>query len=188
MLLDSYSCEIRQLHGKEALACYKFLLHHAQRRPTISLPSAANMTNQNPECAICLDRLRDCVLAPCHHLILCSACAHLLYSRHDFCPVCRQQIQDVIRVYHSWFFFFISSKSHCCVCDNRNSQYLFLFDFVKKSTFFIGLSFYASGHHWKISIPFRFSGLLSCALFHRELPRLHPFVNIRWFICIFEYL
>ncbi|PAA90648.1 hypothetical protein BOX15_Mlig004889g1 [Macrostomum lignano] len=59
------------------------------------------LQQQQSECAICLDRARDCLLSPCHHLALCCTCAQLLHSRRDFCPVCRQPIQDVIKVYHT---------------------------------------------------------------------------------------
>ena len=53
------------------------------------------------ECAICMDRTRDSLLCPCHHMITCGECAKSLQNRNDFCPVCRKQITSVIRVYHS---------------------------------------------------------------------------------------
>lgn len=53
------------------------------------------------DCAVCMDAPRDCVMAPCHHLCTCCRCARLLRGRKDACPICRQPIQDFIRVYMS---------------------------------------------------------------------------------------
>ncbi|XP_043191083.1 5-formyl-3-hydroxy-2-methylpyridine 4-carboxylate 5-dehydrogenase-like [Amphibalanus amphitrite] len=53
------------------------------------------------DCAVCMDAPRDCVMAPCHHLCTCCRCARLLRGRRDACPICRQPIQDFIRVYMS---------------------------------------------------------------------------------------
>ena len=53
------------------------------------------------DCAICMDRQRDCLLCPCHHLVTCNDCAQSLISRRDGCPICRKDITEIIHVYHS---------------------------------------------------------------------------------------
>ena len=55
----------------------------------------------NQDCAICMDRPRDCLLCPCHHLVTCHDCAKSLMNRRDFCPICRKEITETIRVYTS---------------------------------------------------------------------------------------
>jgi len=48
-----------------------------------------------------MDRQRDSLLCPCHHLVTCNDCAKSLISRQDGCPICRKDITEVIHVYHS---------------------------------------------------------------------------------------
>lgn len=57
--------------------------------------------NSEKECVICMDSLRDCVLHPCHHLCVCINCGKLLLKRSDSCPICRRNITNAFRVYHS---------------------------------------------------------------------------------------
>ena len=52
------------------------------------------------ECVVCMDSSRDSLLVPCHYdLCVCSTCADTLKADQGLCPVCRQNITDVIRVY-----------------------------------------------------------------------------------------
>ena len=60
-----------------------------------------SMTENDRDCAICMDRIRDCVLNPCHHMVTCSECAKSLLNRRDGCPICRKEIGEIIKVYHS---------------------------------------------------------------------------------------
>ncbi|XP_033115849.1 probable 3-hydroxybutyryl-CoA dehydrogenase [Anneissia japonica] len=60
----------------------------------------ASPTNDR-DCAICMDRLRNCLLCPCHHMVTCNECAKMLFNRKDYCPVCRKSILEIIRVYTS---------------------------------------------------------------------------------------
>lgn len=39
-------------------------------------------------CLVCYNSLREVVLMPCHHLILCRECAKVVRA----CPLCRQPI------------------------------------------------------------------------------------------------
>ena len=53
------------------------------------------------ECIICMDCERDCLLAPCHHLVTCQACGDLLITRGDSCPICRKNIKQIIKFFRS---------------------------------------------------------------------------------------
>lgn len=47
-------------------------------------------------CVICLDEFRTHVIVPCGHRCVCEACAQMVT---DTCPICRQQVTTVMRVY-----------------------------------------------------------------------------------------
>jgi hypothetical protein len=54
-------------------------------------------------CVICLKNRRNAAFVPCGHLVCCCNCA----KRDELkdgpsCPMCRQDIQYVLRVYESW--------------------------------------------------------------------------------------
>ena len=58
------------------------------------------MTNEN-DCAICMDSIRNSVLRPCNHMVTCYGCSLVLHNRNDNCPVCREKITDVIKIFMS---------------------------------------------------------------------------------------
>lgn len=45
------------------------------------------------ECIVCLDNVRDVILQPCKHLVLCHDCAVKCVRRQKKCPVCKQDIE-----------------------------------------------------------------------------------------------
>jgi len=54
------------------------------------------------ECAVCLENVPDCVLYTCGHMCMCYACAiDVVRSRGALCPICRQPIRDVIKIFRS---------------------------------------------------------------------------------------
>lgn len=57
--------------------------------------------NNDNDCAICMDMVRNSVLRPCNHMITCFECSNLLYKRSDSCPICREKIEDVIKIFMS---------------------------------------------------------------------------------------
>lgn len=57
--------------------------------------------SQDNDCAICMDITRNSVLRPCNHMITCYKCSMLLLNRQDNCPVCREKIEDVIKIFMS---------------------------------------------------------------------------------------
>ena len=62
---------------------------------------SVSLSDSDRDCAICMDRSRDSLLCPCHHMITCMECAKSLHNRHDGCPICRKEITEIIRIYHS---------------------------------------------------------------------------------------
>jgi len=56
------------------------------------------------ECSVCLERPIDCVLYTCGHMCMCHECAvgvHHAGLEGGSCPICRQTIKDVIKIYRS---------------------------------------------------------------------------------------
>jgi len=58
---------------------------------------------RSDECKICFEAAVDCVLYTCGHMCLCYQCALQQWKRHGggICPLCRENIQDVIKIYRS---------------------------------------------------------------------------------------
>lgn len=52
-------------------------------------------------CCVCMDARKDAVLTPCGHKAMCVQCAEALKARERSCPVCRQHIGGVVRVFES---------------------------------------------------------------------------------------
>ena len=57
---------------------------------------------EKAECAVCFERQVDCVIYTCGHICCCFSCATDICNNQDrLCPICRQYIKDVIRIYRS---------------------------------------------------------------------------------------
>ena len=56
----------------------------------------------NNECCVCLENAPDCVIYTCGHMCMCYSCAIDIKNAKDaMCPLCRQEIKDVIRIFKS---------------------------------------------------------------------------------------
>jgi hypothetical protein len=56
--------------------------------------------SENALCCVCRDNVKTVLLLPCKHLCLCEECSENIASRRmTSCPVCRQTVNDVLRVY-----------------------------------------------------------------------------------------
>ena len=53
------------------------------------------------ECKICLEERIDCVILPCRHSCLCVSCAQLCKNSRGECPICRENIDEIIQFYLS---------------------------------------------------------------------------------------
>lgn len=65
---------------------------------TTNLSTLVNVPTQQ-ECVICCDAPRDCTFVPCGHIAVCHACAQVLHFRREPCPICRNVIHNVMKVY-----------------------------------------------------------------------------------------
>jgi hypothetical protein len=50
-------------------------------------------------CCVCMDKRKDAVCVPCGHKAMCLECAEMLKARERRCPVCRQEIGSIVRVF-----------------------------------------------------------------------------------------
>jgi hypothetical protein len=49
---------------------------------------------------VCVDARKDRLMLPCGHLCACETCAaELVLMRPARCPICREGIRDVMRVF-----------------------------------------------------------------------------------------
>jgi len=51
-------------------------------------------------CVVCLETVRNTLIAPCGHVCLCFECADIVKSKQS-CPMCRGPIEMVYKVYYS---------------------------------------------------------------------------------------
>ncbi len=56
---------------------------------------------ESNECVICMDAPRNTVFYPCGHQCLCEPCGQRFKkeARHQVCPICRNRVKDIIKVY-----------------------------------------------------------------------------------------
>ncbi|CAG5116942.1 unnamed protein product [Candidula unifasciata] len=65
--------------------------------PTTASSRELNEQRNDSLCHICMDTLIDCILLECGHMVTCTQCGKRLAD----CPVCRQYIVRVVRVFRS---------------------------------------------------------------------------------------
>lgn len=51
------------------------------------------------ECVVCLSEPRDTTILPCNHLCLCSACAELMRTQTNKCPICRAPVKKLLTIH-----------------------------------------------------------------------------------------
>ncbi|KAM7316864.1 hypothetical protein ACRRTK_024595 [Alexandromys fortis] len=70
-----------------------------QEAPESVRPSAppAELDTPTSECVVCLEREAQTVFLPCGHVCCCQQCCQPLRT----CPLCRQEISQHLRIYHS---------------------------------------------------------------------------------------
>ena len=60
------------------------------------LNSTRTDDSSSQECVICLTNQKDTIAKPCKHVSLCSQCAQVVFNSDRKCPVCRQNISEII--------------------------------------------------------------------------------------------
>lgn len=69
----------------------------AKNNKSKGISSSQENLNESDLCKICMDNLIDCVLIDCGHMCSCVKCGKLLAE----CPICRQFVVRVVRVFKS---------------------------------------------------------------------------------------
>jgi hypothetical protein len=95
VVADSTTLTINPLVTKKG-----FLQSFKSKNDKKILVDDLNVENeQDNDCAICMDMSKNSVLRPCNHMVTCYNCSNLLLNRQDSCPVCREKISEVIKVF-----------------------------------------------------------------------------------------
>jgi len=53
------------------------------------------------ECVVCLSEPRTTTILPCNHLCLCAACAELMRTQTNKCPICRAPVKKLLTIHLS---------------------------------------------------------------------------------------
>ena len=63
-------------------------------------PAASHQGTEETMCVVCFDAPKDHLIVPCGHMCVCAGCAELLTkTRTPTCPVCREPIQQTVKVF-----------------------------------------------------------------------------------------
>lgn len=79
--IDGEEYEVRELYG-------------------IGSSSAEGFNDDDPgkECVICMTEPKNTAVMPCRHLCMCSDCAKELRLQTKKCPICREEISELIEI------------------------------------------------------------------------------------------
>jgi hypothetical protein len=70
--------------------------------PAEPVPTAPHPGTEETMCVVCFDAPKDHLIVPCGHQCVCAGCAELLTkTRTPTCPVCREPIQQTVKVFCS---------------------------------------------------------------------------------------
>mmetsp|Transcript_45891 Transcript_45891/g.85625 ORF Transcript_45891/g.85625 Transcript_45891/m.85625 type:complete len:244 (-) Transcript_45891:31-762(-) len=67
----------------------------------VCLAEQADLVSGQDRCCACMEERKDAVITPCGHRAVCMKCAMALKARSRKCPICRQRIDQVFRVFDS---------------------------------------------------------------------------------------
>ncbi|XP_029189601.2 tumor susceptibility gene 101 protein-like [Acropora millepora] len=74
-------------------------IKETQPRTTTANPLPQDDQTDDNYCIVCMELRKDSVLIPCGHLGICFKCANRCKETSKTCPVCREKITEVHRVY-----------------------------------------------------------------------------------------
>ncbi|KAI6204868.1 hypothetical protein M3Y94_00727000 [Aphelenchoides besseyi] len=74
-------------------------LQSTSSQTTVTLAEERSRTPLTIECVVCSGRADNLIL-PCRHLCLCSECVDQLQQHSRKCPVCRGDIESILRIYY----------------------------------------------------------------------------------------
>jgi hypothetical protein len=74
----------------------------AQLGSSVAPPAAPDQDTEETMCVVCFDAHKDHLIVPCGHQCVCARCAEqLTKTRTPTCPVCREHIQQTVKVFCS---------------------------------------------------------------------------------------
>ena len=73
----------------------------ASRAGAEALDTAAAALAEAQECVVCMEQEKSYVLVPCGHAVVCQSCAENIMATTRACPVCRQHVEQVIKLFRS---------------------------------------------------------------------------------------
>ncbi|KAG2483097.1 hypothetical protein HYH03_018035 [Edaphochlamys debaryana] len=59
---------------------------------------AEELLDDESACVACMARLRNTILIPCGHLVLCAGCAVDVLGRSRCCPICRADVENTVTI------------------------------------------------------------------------------------------
>jgi serine/threonine protein kinase len=71
------------------------------RGDTEALNTAGAALAETHECVVCMEQERSHVLVACGHAVVCETCAENIMATTRECPVCRQHVEQVIKIFRS---------------------------------------------------------------------------------------
>jgi hypothetical protein len=75
-------------------------LRTKQRHSELGSGSGSPQSDEQSECAMCLDAPEDHIITPCGNQCVCGACAEKLKRvRSPACPICREPINATFKVF-----------------------------------------------------------------------------------------
>ncbi|KAM7527306.1 hypothetical protein LguiB_030716 [Lonicera macranthoides] len=81
---------VPQEDSNEDLGNYAWVDYGAPRR---------NEANNESTCVICWDAPAEGACIPCGHMAVCMSCLNVIKSKQGSCPVCRAEIDQVVKIY-----------------------------------------------------------------------------------------
>ncbi|KFK21923.1 hypothetical protein AALP_AAs63887U000300 [Arabis alpina] len=92
------------LQTSQTTASVPLSAHDAMTEIPMQSPIPENLENKEDggsrECAICVDASSEAVCVPCGHVAGCISCLKEIKNKKLGCPVCRANIDQVIKLYH----------------------------------------------------------------------------------------
>lgn len=92
---------IRQIRIPSINFSHNRIRRFPQVRRSLSspLPQNKNLSNDDRCCVICQERLKCILLLPCRHVCMCSECNVRFQMYDNSCPICRNHIDDTMRIF-----------------------------------------------------------------------------------------
>lgn len=156
--------------------------HHPSSVPSSPMGGVGGGSFDEPhdECTVCCEKPVNCVLYTCGHMCMCFDCATAVkQNKGGLCPICRQTIRDVIKIYRSWSGIWARCQQwvgFCLFTTSKPRPTFFLFKKIFLQTVFLCGDFTLKQRYSKLSFVSskQRCWAVSCT------------VSLSWFPCVKE--